>query len=140
MIFEAGLEQGQERASTTTVALLIICGFLTGNGGSGGLASSLNAVAKSFPEHVVSARNLSNSSVPMLTPGSLRVENQLYRVGIIRLRTISFLVLHNRTYGLPWEHLRLPPCLGNRHLNADDLRMAVYPSDTSSDIGRREHV
>ena len=60
MIFNAGLEEGQEQAPTTTIALLIICGFLTGNGGSGGLASSLNAVAKSFPEHIVSARNLSN--------------------------------------------------------------------------------
>ena len=59
VIFEAGLAQGQERASTTTIVLLIICAFLTGNGGSGGLASSLNAVAKSFPEHVVSARDLS---------------------------------------------------------------------------------
>jgi len=59
MIFKAGLEQGQEQASTATVALLILCGFLTGNGGSGGLASSLNAVAKSFPEHVVSNKNIS---------------------------------------------------------------------------------
>ena len=61
MIFNAGLQQDQERASTTTIALLVICGLLTGNGGSGGLASSLNAVAKSFPEHVVSARAIKSA-------------------------------------------------------------------------------
>lgn len=57
MIFDAGLEKGQERASTTIVALLIICGFLTGNGGAGGASGALNAVAKSFPEHMVSTQN-----------------------------------------------------------------------------------
>lgn len=60
MIFDAGLKEGQERASTATVVLLIICGFLTGNGGSGGLTGALNTVAKSFPERIVSVRDVSD--------------------------------------------------------------------------------
>ena len=54
VIFDAGLGQGQEQASTATVALLMIFGFLTGTGGSGGLTGALNTVAKSFPERNVS--------------------------------------------------------------------------------------
>lgn len=61
-IFDAGLKQGQEQTSAATVVLLIFCGFLTGNGGSGGASGSLNTVAKSFPEHVVSIRNLLHTS------------------------------------------------------------------------------
>lgn len=58
MIFDTGLTEGQERASTAAVTLLVICGFLTGGGSAGGGASSLNTVAKSFPEHLVSDPDL----------------------------------------------------------------------------------
>ena len=58
MIFDAGLKEGQERASAATVALLVVCGFLTGGGSAGGGAGALNTVAKSFPEHLVSGPNL----------------------------------------------------------------------------------
>lgn len=52
MIFDTGLKDGQDQASTATVILLIFCGFLTGSGGSGATSGSLNTVAKSFPEHL----------------------------------------------------------------------------------------
>ncbi|KAL4247510.1 MFS transporter superfamily protein [Abortiporus biennis] len=46
--------------STFKMGLLIICGLLTGAGGSGGISSAINAVAKSFPE---SARATTTSLV-----------------------------------------------------------------------------
>lgn len=58
IIFDAGLTEGQEQASSATVVLLVFCGFLTGTGGSGAASGSLNTVAKSFPEHIVSTRNI----------------------------------------------------------------------------------
>lgn len=61
-IFDAGLKQGQEQASTATVVLLVFCGFLTGTGGSGASSGSLNTVAKSFPERIVSVRILFHNS------------------------------------------------------------------------------
>lgn len=53
-IFDSGLKEGQDRASTPVIVLLIFCGFLTGTGGSSAASGSLNTVAKSFPEHLVS--------------------------------------------------------------------------------------
>lgn len=34
---------------------LVVCSFLTGIGGNGGLASAMNATAKSFPDGAVSS-------------------------------------------------------------------------------------
>lgn len=51
-IFDTGLKDGKEQASTATVVLLVFCGFLTGSGGSGATSGSLNTVAKSFPERL----------------------------------------------------------------------------------------
>ena len=105
MIFDAGLKEGQERASAMTVTLLVICGFLTGTGGAGGATGALNTVAKSFPEHIVSVQNHLFNPMPMPTPRLSCAENQLYRVGVVWFWTFSLLVLYNRTLGLPWEHL-----------------------------------
>jgi len=106
MIFDAGLKEGQERASTVTITLLVICGFLTGNGGAGGAAGALNTVAKSFPEHIVRSRNLSDQPHAHADFSSvMQLENQLHGSGVIRFRTFSLLVLYNRTLGLSWEHL-----------------------------------
>lgn len=61
-IFDIGLKDGQEQAPTAIVILLIFCGFLTGSGGSGATSGSLNTVAKSFPEHLVSTRDIFHKS------------------------------------------------------------------------------
>jgi len=42
--------------SAFTFCLLVVCTFMTGAGGSGGLTSSVNATAKSFPDRAVSYR------------------------------------------------------------------------------------
>ncbi|KAH8115676.1 MFS general substrate transporter [Phellopilus nigrolimitatus] len=45
-------ETDTEKLSHVAFTVLIACSFLTGAGGSGGLAGSVNATAKSFPDHM----------------------------------------------------------------------------------------
>ena len=52
--YDAGLPEGASELSTLSFCLLVVCGCLTGAGGNGGLASSLNANAKSWPDRLVS--------------------------------------------------------------------------------------
>lgn len=104
-IFDAGLNEGQERASSTTVLLLVFCGFLTGTGGAGGASGSLNTVAKSFPEHIVSTGIYPVTFAAMPTTRLLHTENQFHSVRIIWFWTVSLLVLDNCACGLPWKHL-----------------------------------
>lgn len=46
-------ETGGERISHVAFVVLVACAFLTGAGGNGGLTSSVNATAKSFPDEMV---------------------------------------------------------------------------------------
>ncbi|KAI0337334.1 MFS general substrate transporter [Trametopsis cervina] len=48
--FDAGLPEGATDISLLSFCALVVCGFLTGIGGNGGLASAMNSTAKSFPE------------------------------------------------------------------------------------------
>ncbi|KAH8104557.1 MFS general substrate transporter [Cristinia sonorae] len=50
--YDAGLPEGVSELSTLSFCLLVVCGCLTGAGGNGGLASSMNATAKSFPDRL----------------------------------------------------------------------------------------
>ena len=52
--YDTGLPEGTAELSTLGFCLLVVCGCLTGAGGNGGLASSMNATAKSFPDRLVS--------------------------------------------------------------------------------------
>ncbi|KAF5363758.1 hypothetical protein D9756_001104 [Leucocoprinus leucothites] len=48
--FDAGVPQGAMTISTFTFALVVLCNFMTGAGGNGGLTSSVNSTARSFPD------------------------------------------------------------------------------------------
>lgn len=48
--FDAGLLPSETALSTLNLAVLISCSWLTGAGGNGGLTSSVNSTAKSFPD------------------------------------------------------------------------------------------
>lgn len=52
--YDAGLPTGATDISNLTLCALIVCGFLTGIGGNGGLTSAVNSTAKSFPDSLVS--------------------------------------------------------------------------------------
>ncbi|KAF8655191.1 hypothetical protein AX16_003223 [Volvariella volvacea WC 439] len=48
--FDAGVPKDAPTISDWTFGLLVLCGYLTGAGGNGGLTSSVNSTAKSFPD------------------------------------------------------------------------------------------
>ncbi|GJE99445.1 MFS general substrate transporter [Phanerochaete sordida] len=50
--FDEGLPADAKDISTLTFLTLVLCSFLTGIGGNGGLTSSINSTAKSFPDHL----------------------------------------------------------------------------------------
>ncbi|KAF9460956.1 major facilitator superfamily domain-containing protein [Collybia nuda] len=49
-IYDAGVPTSATTISTFTFCLLVACNYLTGAGGNGGLASSVNATARTFPD------------------------------------------------------------------------------------------
>lgn len=51
--YDAGLPEGVADLSVVAFAALVLCGFMTGIGGNGGLASSMNVTAKSWPDRAV---------------------------------------------------------------------------------------
>jgi len=53
-LFDVGLEEGQQTLSWLGFASLIMFSYLTGAGGNGGLTSSVNSTAKTFPDEMVS--------------------------------------------------------------------------------------
>ena len=50
-------QDSPEMLSHFAFVVLVICSFLTGAGGNGGLTASVNASAKSFPDEMVSVLN-----------------------------------------------------------------------------------
>lgn len=49
------VEDEAEKLSFFSFCILVLCSYLTGAGGNGGLTSSVNATAKSFPDRMVRA-------------------------------------------------------------------------------------
>lgn len=50
--YDEGLPRGAKDMPTLSFLLLVLCGFLTGIGGNGGLTSAINSTAKSFPDRL----------------------------------------------------------------------------------------
>lgn len=57
-MYEAGLDDG-EKLSKVHLAFLLLCGFLTGLGGSAGVCGAVNPTAKNFPDRLVNPLELS---------------------------------------------------------------------------------
>ncbi|OSD01957.1 MFS general substrate transporter [Trametes coccinea BRFM310] len=55
--FLNGLPDGTTELGLLPFCLLVLCGFLTGIGGNGGLVGSMNATAKSFPDKTRATAN-----------------------------------------------------------------------------------
>ncbi|KAF8075790.1 major facilitator superfamily domain-containing protein [Lyophyllum atratum] len=49
-IFDAGVPASSTTISSLTFYLLVLCGFMTGAGGSAGLTGAVNSTAKTFPD------------------------------------------------------------------------------------------
>jgi len=53
-LYDAGLSPGVEALSTLGFCVLVFFSYMTGTGGNGGLISSVNSTAKTFPDKAVS--------------------------------------------------------------------------------------
>lgn len=53
LFYDQGVSEGETDISKLTFGALVVCGFLTGIGGNGGLTSAMNSTAKSFPDSLV---------------------------------------------------------------------------------------
>ncbi|KAG5643241.1 hypothetical protein DXG03_001290 [Asterophora parasitica] len=49
-IYDSGVPEASTTVSTLTFSLLVLCSFMTGAGGNGGLTSAVNSTAKTFPD------------------------------------------------------------------------------------------
>ncbi|KAF8075791.1 hypothetical protein FPV67DRAFT_383125 [Lyophyllum atratum] len=49
-IFDSGIPESSTSISTFMFAILVLCSFMTGAGGNGGLTSAVNSTAKTFPD------------------------------------------------------------------------------------------
>lgn len=53
-LYDRGLPEGVKELGFPSFCALVVFSYLTGAGGNGGLTSSVNSTAKSFPDHMVS--------------------------------------------------------------------------------------
>lgn len=57
-LYDTGLPSGVTSLSTAAFVLLVLFSYMTGAGGNGGLVSSVNTTAKTFPDRAVSLNDL----------------------------------------------------------------------------------
>jgi hypothetical protein len=67
-LYDAGLPEGVKNLPILSFATLVLCSYLTGAGGNGGLTSSVNSTAKTFPDHMVSRKSIQLSFIATRHP------------------------------------------------------------------------
>lgn len=124
-LYDVGLPEGVADLSTVAFGALVLCGFMTGIGGNGGLASSMNVTAKSWPDRAVRA----------LFPYSIwticdlgKTESNYDWSRIVRIRSLSLPVLNPRTYILPGRHFRVPASPSDRYFVPYGLGLLLRPT------------
>lgn len=53
-IYDSGIRPGTSTIDSFTFFCLVVCGFMTGFGGNGGLQAAVNTAAKTYPDRTVS--------------------------------------------------------------------------------------
>ena len=99
--YDAGLPEGVPDLSVFAFGALVLCGFMTGIGGNGGLASAMNATAKSWPDRAVCALFLLlalQANTQFKIGIGMHLESDNYRSRTLRVWSLSSPVLHSRTY------------------------------------------
>jgi hypothetical protein len=51
--FDTGLPDTASSLKLSSFLILIVCGYMTGAGGNGGMVGALNVIAKTFPDRMV---------------------------------------------------------------------------------------
>jgi hypothetical protein len=119
-------EDNTEPANGGTLCILILFGLLSGIGSNAGYCASLNTVAKSFPNKIVSS-NYGPKTLTVLT-SLLDLENDHDRNRYLRLWIIGFPFFYDRTHDLPGKYFRFLAHSGGWDGNPDDSRLVPYPS------------
>ena len=113
-----------ERAKGGTLSILILFGLLTGIGSNAGYSATLNTVAKSFPNKIVSS-----SSGPLLLTvltQPLDIEDDRDGNGYLRLWTIGFRFFYDRAHDLPGKYFRFLANSSGRDGHPDDTWLVPH--------------
>lgn len=63
--FDGGIPDSATTLATFKYCLLVLCSYMTGAGGNGGLTSSVNSTAKTFPDRAVRQSRTSFHTTPL---------------------------------------------------------------------------
>lgn len=119
--------------------LLVICSYMTGVGGNGGLVSGVNVTAKSFPDRVVSLLHCIPDLIGQFTGSIFRAESDGDGNSPIWLRPLRILLLNPLRCLFPWRNIIFPPRLGARNIPSHDngpFPHKAYPAAYERDLGR----
>lgn len=131
--YDAGLPEGVADLSSVAFGALVLCGFATGIGGNGGLASAMNVTAKSWPDRAVSDQSTSIHPVSLLPCNVLgELESNNHRSRPIWVRSLSVPLLHNRTCFLSRRHLRILAPSSYRHFTPNGLGLLLCSPNAAS--------
>lgn len=128
--YDVGLPEGATDISTLTFCALVVCGFLTGIGGNGGLTSAINSTAKSFPDRLVRAIALTSCAGSQMLAASNHCWSRHFW-----LWPICLPILNYSSCNIPRKHLRVSPCTRYRNLSSNDPRILLRAPDTPSPLG-----
>jgi hypothetical protein len=101
-IFDSGVPSGATTISTFTFCLLVLCGYMTGSGGNGGLTSSVNSTARTFPDKAVSYPHLSGHDLNSKSSFTAWFSNRNRNIGIW---PVGFSFLFHIAHCIRREHI-----------------------------------
>lgn len=124
-IYDSGISSSATTISTFTFCLLVACGFMTGAGGNGGLTSSVNSTAKTFPDKTVRVSVLREATLSQQT-----LAWNSYRHRDFGLWSLGIFIFHYIACFVCRKHVILPisPC--SRHVNTNDLWIIFCSTDS----------
>lgn len=133
-------EDNTEPVKGGTLFILILFGFITGVGSDAGYSATLNTVAKSFPNQIVSS--ISGHTTSTVLTLLLDIENDCDGDRYIRFWIIGLPFFCDRTHDIPGEHFRLLAHSSDRDGHPDDTWLVPHSSlpvsRTRNTNGRRE--
>lgn len=123
-LYDAGLPEGIKSLPTLSFVTLVLCSYLTGAGGNGGLTSSVNSTAKTFPDHMVSRTAIQLSFLRAQYSDHFFIfafsARHNHRTGHLRLWSLRLPLLHDFAHVLPRKHFYVPFHPGCRHRLSHD--------------------
>ena len=97
-LYDSGLAPDALSVPAIIFYALLLCSFLTGIGGAGGVTGALNTISKTFPDQAV----CSPKFCEVLLPTHSMTASIYYRSGNVWLWTIGLFLLNYLAYILCW--------------------------------------